>query len=181
MGKHSAYLFDARTGIPKGEIAGLRHRDSENSNEVSLSHDGSVCAVVLGKVHGVAVFGGSGYAQRLLHYEHPNLHRPVAPLLTRDGKALATKCGDTVMVFEVPQLRGGLGPVAVARVCDDSAIPGGPTVHTKDYHHDRDTHHKRTFGCSNDGTLCVAVARHKELWAFSLRQNGEVPQGAAVV
>ena len=111
----------------EGEIAGLRHRDIENSNEVSLSHDGSACAVVLGKVPVVAVFGGPEYSLQLLHYEHGNLHQPVAPLLTRDGKALATKRSDTVMVLEVLQLQGGIWPVAVSRVRDDSAIPGGPT------------------------------------------------------
>jgi hypothetical protein len=35
------------------------------------------------------------------------------------------------------------------------------------------------FTASHDGSLCVAVAKSKELWAFSLTRNA--PQGAVFV
>ena len=177
LGQGAAFVFNAKTGTLLGQITGTRNQFHENSCELAFSHDGSVCAAVMQDA-GIAVFSGPGYSQKIFEYHHKGGQRPVAPLLTRDGKTLASKCGSAILVFDLLAPLLGM-PNAAARVNDDSAIPGGPTVHSKDYHHDRDTHHKRTFSCSNDGTLCVAVAKHKALWAFNLRVNG-LPQGGAI-
>ena len=91
----------------------------------------------------------------------------MAPLLTRDGAAVVSKVGDTILIFNVGSIPSV--PVAAARVRDDSCIPGGPTIHTDRVHHDRDTHHKRTFGSSFTGNVVVAVAKHKEMWAFNVQ------------
>ena len=90
------------------------------------------------------------------------MHRPVAPLLTRNGLAVVSKVGDTILVFNVGSIPSV--PVAAARVRDDSCIPGGPTIHTDRVHHDRDTHHKRTFGSSFDGKkVAGSVAGHRAI------------------
>eukprot|EP00750_Incisomonas_marina_P017539 INCI220.1.p1 GENE.INCI220.1~~INCI220.1.p1 ORF type:complete len:402 (+),score=44.55 INCI220.1:78-1283(+) len=172
-----AYIYDARTGQQLGAIPEVRSWKHENSCELSFSYDGRVVAVARHK-RGVAVYTGPSYSTLLLEYFHDTgVHRPVAPLLTRDGKTLASKCGDSILIWQIGGPHVNM-PTAVARVQDASDIPGGPTVHNQYVHHDRDTHHKRTFSCSHDGSVCVAVAKSRALWAFRL--TADVPQGGAI-
>ena len=161
---HVVHIFDTKTGNPVGTITDVRSVAHENSSQASFSADGKIIAVVLQK-NGIGVFTGPGYQNPLLLYTMEGVHRPVAPLLTRDGKRLLSKAADTILQFDIGS---GDEPVAVGRVKDTSHIPGGPTVHSRDYHHDRDTHHIRTYTVSDDGSFGVTVAKSKELWAFKL-------------
>ena len=69
VGKHSLYIFNAKTGQPMGQVAGVRHMVNENSCMPSFSHDGKIVAVTLKKT-GIAVFGGPGYSKLLMKYVH---------------------------------------------------------------------------------------------------------------
>ena len=71
VGKHTVYIFDAKTGEPKGQVEGNRHKTIENSNEVSFSQDGSRFAMVAEpenlRVHS---WNGNNYNDVLLDYTH---------------------------------------------------------------------------------------------------------------
>ena len=175
IGKNTVYLMDARNGAPKGTIDGVIHRANEYCTEVSLSDDGTRCAVTLKSNNAIAVYGGPGYTVPLLMYQHHTVVRPLAPLLSGDGRSVACKIGGAIAVWHVNDSTTATKykPVMVARVADDSKIPGGPTVHSRYHHHDRDTFHKRTFTCSYDGSVCVAIAKHKEIRAFGLQDGNK--------
>ena len=160
------YIFDTRTGDEIGQIQDVRHRDHENSCEAQFSQDGRTVACIRHN-NGISVHTGAGYATTVFEYFHDGMYRPVAPLLTRDGGVLAAQVGNSILVWDLNNLSG----IRAARVQCVGDIPGGPTVHSRYAHHDRDTHHKRMFTASNDGSLCVAVAKARELWAFNLQSR----------